>query len=206
MFCFDSIAKAIIGKSCSSIIASTTNNATIPPEIAAIVSLKFTFAVIFNQRLFASQNKVLLIKSIVAAHQREYLLPYTEQNIQIMHPSTPVKHTSISTQHGSPSLPMSKFSTDASASVRQKDFFSHYLSFTIHFQIFLYVSNYMQVNRSLIYSPHVSPRDNNTVTLCTIMYSTLAYRHSPFTIQQCTKTNLHENEATLSTFESPPKK
>jgi hypothetical protein len=79
MFCFDSIAKAISGKSCSSIIASTTNTIAIPPEIAAIISLKFTFAVIFNQRSFSSQNKVLLIKSIVATHEREHLLPHTEQ-------------------------------------------------------------------------------------------------------------------------------
>jgi hypothetical protein len=62
----------------------------------------------------------------------------------------------------------------------------------------LYVSNYIQVNRSLIYSPQVSPRDNNTVTLSTIMYSTLAYQHSPFTVpkllsmkmkQQCLRLN-----------------
>jgi hypothetical protein len=124
MFCFDSIAKAIIGKSCSSIIASTTNTAAIPPEIAAIVSLKLTFAAIFNQRSFSSRNKVLLIKSIVATHGREHLLPHTEQNIQIMHPSTPAKPASISTQQGSSSLPMSKLSTGASVSIRQNNFFS----------------------------------------------------------------------------------
>jgi hypothetical protein len=50
------------------------------------------------------------------------------------------------------------------------------------FQMLLYVSNYMHVNRSLIYSPQASPRDNNTITLFTIMHSTLAYQHSPFTI------------------------
>jgi hypothetical protein len=32
MFCFDSIAKTIIGKSCSSILASATNATTILPK------------------------------------------------------------------------------------------------------------------------------------------------------------------------------
>jgi hypothetical protein len=72
MFCFDDIAKVIIGKSCSSIIGSTSDSGAIPPEIAAIVSLKFTFVVIFNTRSFSGPDKVLLIKSIVRTHGREH--------------------------------------------------------------------------------------------------------------------------------------
>jgi hypothetical protein len=38
MFCFDNIAKTIIGKPCSSLLGSTANTTIIPPEIAAIIS------------------------------------------------------------------------------------------------------------------------------------------------------------------------
>jgi hypothetical protein len=79
MFCFDDIAKVIIGKSCSSIIGSTSDTRAIPPEIAVIVSLKFTFAVIFNKRSFSAPDKVLLIKSILGAHGREHRLPQIEK-------------------------------------------------------------------------------------------------------------------------------
>jgi hypothetical protein len=72
MFCFDDIAKVIIGKSCSSIIGSTSDTRVIPPEIVVIVSLKFTFVVIFNKISFSAPDKVLLIKSIVGTHGREH--------------------------------------------------------------------------------------------------------------------------------------
>jgi hypothetical protein len=38
MFCFDNIAKIIIGKTCPSLVASLNDPSNIPPEIAAIVS------------------------------------------------------------------------------------------------------------------------------------------------------------------------
>jgi hypothetical protein len=41
-----------------------------------------------------------------------------KKNIDDMHPSTPVKLQKIATHQESPSLPMSRLSTDASSSVR----------------------------------------------------------------------------------------
>ena len=65
MFCHDNVAKAIIGRPCSSLIGSVTNASSIPPQLAAIVSQKFTFAVIFTDKSFEYEEKTLLIKSIV---------------------------------------------------------------------------------------------------------------------------------------------
>jgi hypothetical protein len=52
MFCFDNIVKHIIGKPCSYLLGSAPNTTTIPPEIASIVSLKFTFAVGYTQESY----------------------------------------------------------------------------------------------------------------------------------------------------------
>ncbi|PWZ16110.1 Replication protein A DNA-binding subunit B [Zea mays] len=43
MFCFDNIARYIVGKSCEVILRSTNAATPIPPDLAQIVPLKFTF-------------------------------------------------------------------------------------------------------------------------------------------------------------------
>jgi hypothetical protein len=57
MFYFDSIAKRIVGKSCRSVISSVTRASLIPPVLASIVSLKFTFAVVYNDVSFHDVEK-----------------------------------------------------------------------------------------------------------------------------------------------------
>jgi hypothetical protein len=47
MFCFDNVAKRIIGKTCTFLLTSVTNTSNIPPDLAAIVSIKFTFVVVY---------------------------------------------------------------------------------------------------------------------------------------------------------------
>jgi hypothetical protein len=91
MFCFDNIAKAIIGKPCTSLVASVGNTSRIPPEIASIVSLRFTFVVTFTERSFETLDKVFFIKSIVQAYGRDRLLPQMQQNVNLLSPSTPIK-------------------------------------------------------------------------------------------------------------------
>jgi hypothetical protein len=75
MFCFDSIAKRIVGKSCRSVVSLVTRTSLIPPDLASIVSLKFTFAVVYNDVSFHDVDKELLIKSIVTAHGGVCSLP-----------------------------------------------------------------------------------------------------------------------------------
>ncbi|ONM58870.1 Retrotransposon-like protein [Zea mays] len=63
MFAFDNVARTIIGKPCPTVVASFPDASAIPPEIAAIVSRKYTFIIEFN-----SQSFRFLEKNI--AHQR----------------------------------------------------------------------------------------------------------------------------------------
>ena len=55
MFCFDNIARYIVGKSCEVILRSTNAATPIPPDLAQIVSLKFTFRVIPDDSSFDNQ-------------------------------------------------------------------------------------------------------------------------------------------------------
>jgi replication factor A1 len=45
MICFGDVARRIIGKSVQQLLRIATNSTTYPPEVARIVSLRFTFAV-----------------------------------------------------------------------------------------------------------------------------------------------------------------
>jgi hypothetical protein len=81
MFCFDRIAERIVGKSCASVVSSVTETSLIPPDLAAIVSLKFTFAVVYNDVSFHDVDKELLIKSIIVAHGIVHSLPGPQTHI-----------------------------------------------------------------------------------------------------------------------------
>jgi hypothetical protein len=78
MFCFDTVARHIVGKSYEIVLRSVTERSPIPPDLAQIISLKFTFRVtIDNQSLFQQTNRpnVFRINSIVVAHGRQRSLP-----------------------------------------------------------------------------------------------------------------------------------
>jgi hypothetical protein len=115
--CFSLITlqKKIIGKSCGSVVSSVTNTMLIPPDLAAIVSLKFTFAVVYNDISFHDLDisfhdldKEFLIKLIITAHGRAHSLPCS---------STPRKPFSVPDPAVSPSTAMSKLSTHTSPTV-----------------------------------------------------------------------------------------
>jgi hypothetical protein len=78
MFCFDSIAKKIVGKLCHFVVSSVTKTSLIPPDLASIVSLKFTFDVVYNDVSFHDVEKELLIKLIITVHGRVHSLPGTQ--------------------------------------------------------------------------------------------------------------------------------
>jgi hypothetical protein len=118
MFCFDNIAKTIIGKPCSSLLGSTANTTIVPPEITAIISLKFRFAVNYNQESYWGREKVFLIKSTVAAYGRNHALPQIQQNAIMLSPSTPIKSAAATKIEDSPSTAISKLSTDTTLDVQ----------------------------------------------------------------------------------------
>jgi hypothetical protein len=118
LFCFDNIAKTIIGKPCSSLLGSTANTIIIPPEIIAIISLKFRFAVNYNKESYWGREKVVLIKSIVAVYGRNHALPQIQQNAIMLSPSTPIKSVAATKIEDSPSTARSKLSTDTTSVVQ----------------------------------------------------------------------------------------
>ncbi|AQK78917.1 hypothetical protein ZEAMMB73_Zm00001d035371 [Zea mays] len=110
MFCFDNIAKRIIGKPCASLLTSATSTSNIPPDLAAIVSLKFTFAVVYNEMSFQVSEKELFIKSVIASHGRDLTFPSPKLKIPVQ-PSTPTQLLGAAKQPVSPSSALSKLST-----------------------------------------------------------------------------------------------
>jgi hypothetical protein len=51
-FCFGNVAKRIVGKPCEAILRSMNISGNTPPELAAIVGLKFTCAIKININSF----------------------------------------------------------------------------------------------------------------------------------------------------------
>jgi hypothetical protein len=107
MFCFDNIAKHIVGKPCSYLLRSAPNTTTIPAEIASIISLKFIFAVGYTQESYWGREKVFLINSIVGAYGRN-------PHVGLLPPTTPKKPAAITDIQDSPSTAMSKLTTTSS--------------------------------------------------------------------------------------------
>jgi hypothetical protein len=92
MFCFNNVGKQIVGKSCEIVLRGVSEHSPIPPDLAQIISLKFTFRVTVDDQSFFQQNNhpnVLRINSIITAHGRQQSLPLQARNLQQQGPSTP---------------------------------------------------------------------------------------------------------------------
>jgi hypothetical protein len=70
MFCFDSIAKQIIGKPCEFLIKTLSVSRSIPPDLSAIIGLMLTFVVNININSYYSRDMILNVNSILQAHGR----------------------------------------------------------------------------------------------------------------------------------------
>jgi hypothetical protein len=76
MICFGEIARQIVGKPVQQVLKSARAFGDIPPDIAAIVSMRFTFSVVLTQQSFYKQDKTYQITSIIASHGRQRALPH----------------------------------------------------------------------------------------------------------------------------------
>ncbi|KAL5663963.1 hypothetical protein ACJX0J_024071, partial [Zea mays] len=111
MFCFENVATKIVGKSSASLLASAADPEITPPDIAAIVSLKFTFVVTYDNESYGGHSKIFLIRSILATYGRDSLLPQIQENVDITYPNTPMQLTAK--EHKSPSTAMSNLTTNS---------------------------------------------------------------------------------------------
>jgi hypothetical protein len=100
MFCFNGVAKQVVGKPCETVLRTASHATNTPSDISAIVSLKFTFLISLNDESYYTQDKVFHINSIVTAHGRQH-----------KEPSTPTKIPVGSASQDSPSAAMEKLWT-----------------------------------------------------------------------------------------------
>jgi hypothetical protein len=70
-FRFDTIAKRIVGKPRDNLVTTARTSQGFPPDLAAIVSLKFTFAITLNMSSFSVTNRVFSILYVVTNHGRQ---------------------------------------------------------------------------------------------------------------------------------------
>jgi hypothetical protein len=109
-FCFDSVVKHIVGKPCESLLKSMDISGSLPPGLAAIIGLKFTFAVNININSFYSINinsfysteKIFNVDSILEAHGRKQPVQAVEQIVQHQDPLMLGEHTSPPSTQDSP--------------------------------------------------------------------------------------------------------
>jgi len=84
MICFGDVARRIIGKSVQQLLKTATNSTTYPPEVARIVSLRFTFAVALTQQSYYRHQKTYQVVSVVTAYGRQPVAaaPVESQNAE----------------------------------------------------------------------------------------------------------------------------
>jgi hypothetical protein len=83
MFCFDGVAKRVVGKPCEIVLRTVSHTTNTPSDISAIVSLKFMFLISLIDESYYTRDKVFHINSIVAAHGRQHQEPSTPTKIQV---------------------------------------------------------------------------------------------------------------------------
>jgi hypothetical protein len=120
MFCFNNVARQIVGKSCEIVLRGVSDHSPIPPDLAQIISLKFTFRITVDDQSFFQKNNhpnVLRINSIVTAHGRQQSLPLQAQDLQQQGPSTPPNTLRLKLFEDSPSTALEKLTTTTPTAV-----------------------------------------------------------------------------------------
>uniref|UniRef100_A0A0A9HKU3 Uncharacterized protein n=1 Tax=Arundo donax TaxID=35708 RepID=A0A0A9HKU3_ARUDO len=75
MICFDMIAQRIIGKNVEALMRSVRRTEGTPPDLAAIICLKFGFNITITEQSFYKADKTYQINSITATFGRENAIP-----------------------------------------------------------------------------------------------------------------------------------
>jgi hypothetical protein len=112
-----------------------------PPDLAAIVSLKFTFAVTINMSAFSITNRVF---SILTNHGRQASIPCATQNLSQQQMLTQDSILDVITTQESPATSFAKLST----STKQESVVRYFLILTT---IILYQLIYTYMNSSTVF-------------------------------------------------------
>ncbi|ONM06319.1 hypothetical protein ZEAMMB73_Zm00001d032908 [Zea mays] len=110
-FCFDSIARKIVGKPCDNLVTAVTTSQGPPAALVAIVCLKFTLAVTINMSAYSVTNRVFSILSILTNHGRQAFIPSNMPSHPQQELDTQDEIPSLPTTQDSPATSMAKLST-----------------------------------------------------------------------------------------------
>ncbi|CAN6174122.1 unnamed protein product [Urochloa humidicola] len=77
MICFGQLAQRMIGKPVDQVIRTMRRDEEFPPDVAGIVSQKYTFVVTVANQSFYSRNMSFMVSSIVTSYGKQRAIPHT---------------------------------------------------------------------------------------------------------------------------------
>ncbi|AQL07860.1 hypothetical protein ZEAMMB73_Zm00001d047872 [Zea mays] len=110
-FCFDSIARKIVGKPCDNLVTAAATSQGPPAALVAIVCLKFTLVVTINMSAYSVTNRVFSVLSILTNHGRQTFIPSNMPSHPQQELDTQDEIPSLPTTQDSPATSMAKLST-----------------------------------------------------------------------------------------------
>ncbi|RLM80321.1 hypothetical protein C2845_PM12G19160 [Panicum miliaceum] len=125
MICFGDVASKIVGKSAEYVMNSCRRRETIPPNIAVIISLRFTFGITMTNESYHTEAKTYLITSVITSHGRQRRIPRLPTNTANL-PGTSRDKTPPSTPYaietGIKDAPLLEMDTPSDSSTRKRLF------------------------------------------------------------------------------------
>lgn len=65
MMCFGQVAQRIVGKPVEHVMRTARRHEAFPPEIAAIVTKNYTFAITMSNQSYYTRNKMFIVNSVI---------------------------------------------------------------------------------------------------------------------------------------------
>ncbi|CAO2149979.1 unnamed protein product [Urochloa humidicola] len=76
MICFGQLAQRVIGKPVDQVITTVRRDEEFPPDVAGIVSQKYTFSVTVANQSFYTRHMSFMVNSIIASYGRQRAIPH----------------------------------------------------------------------------------------------------------------------------------
>ena len=80
MVAFGDVGRRIVGKPVQQLLRTARFASDTPPDIAGIVSLKFTFGITLTEQSYYNPHKSYQINSVITAYGKQHTLQYTKSH------------------------------------------------------------------------------------------------------------------------------
>jgi hypothetical protein len=111
MFCFNAVARQIVGKPCEILVESMNISSSTPTELSSIIRLRFTFAISININSYYSRERIFNVNSVIEAHGIQQTLVDKQERVEHEHPEKIDDLPLPLTAQESPATAMQKLST-----------------------------------------------------------------------------------------------